>query len=411
MNRRRYLLLVGAVTSLAGCAARGSGGRDETATGPGTPATGRAPRPPPASEVDLPVSTAEMRQPLPRDYIPAIVDPAFGADWSGLDAGGRDSTFPGDAPVLGVARGGRARAYPLRVLNHHEVVNDEFSGSIAVTYCVLCGSAVTFRRRVAGRPSVFGVSGKLWQSDLVMYDRRTGTLWSQLLATGINGPRTGERLDLLPTRLTTWQEWREEFPATRVLLPPPRSGTLGTYDRSFDYFSPAYGYGDEDQLVGLDSVEGGIHQKTLVIGVVAGGTSRAYPYVAVADTRGGVVNDRVGGRPVVVATTPEGNLVAYDRRVDGQPRQFGPAGTGFLRGAGSRWRRTTGRAVDGRHEGDRLRRANDLPPMFWYGWSKFYRDTELYGIDVEADSIRPLERRVDAPRGPPDSPRHRSGTR
>jgi hypothetical protein len=134
--------------------------------------------------------------------------------------------------VLGVEHDDRARAHPLRVLNHHEVVNDEFAGPLAVTYCVLCGSGVVFERRVTGEPTTFGVSGRLWRSDLVMYDGLTDSLWSQLAATAIRGPRTGDRLTLVPSSLTTWGKWRSAHPETRVLLPPPHSGTVGRYDRA-----------------------------------------------------------------------------------------------------------------------------------------------------------------------------------
>jgi len=383
MHRRRYLQLVaaGAAATLAGCAASGDSGAGQGQRQSGSDREqGRAPRPPTLDDVELPIPTTEMRQPLPKDYIPAIVDPAFAADWSGLDAEG-DPTLPDGAAVLGVTRNGRARAYPLRILNHHEIVNDDFGGPIAVTYCVLCGSAVTFERRVDGQPTTFGVSGKLWRADLVMYDQRSESLWSQLLATAINGPRTGDQLTLLPTGLTTWGEWRERNPDTQVLLPPPESGAIPEYDRDFDYFSPAYGYGDDDQLIGRDSFDGGVHPKTLVVGVTVGDTTRAYPFPVVAERD--VVNDRVGDRPVVVATSPDGSLVAYSRRVDGETLTFEADGEEFLAAGGSRWRRTTGRAVDGPHEGTTLRPANDLPPMFWYGWSKFNEDTEVYGVDPE----------------------------
>jgi hypothetical protein len=196
-------------------------------------------------------------------------------------------------------------------------------------------------------------------------------------ATAIRGPRTGDRLSLVPSSLTTWSEWRSTHPETRILLPPPHSGALDRYDREFDYFEPKYGYGEESQLVGRDSFDGELHPKTMVIGVESGGTARAYPFPVV--TAEGVLNDRVGDLPVVVAPSPDGTLVAYDRRVAGQTRRFEAAGDGHLAAAGSRWERPTGLAVDGPHEGRQLRRASDHPPMFWTGWSSFNPDTEVYG--------------------------------
>ncbi len=383
MGRRRFLqaLTAGVAGGTAGCL----GGADDSAESSQTPTASPTETPTPtpvAASVDgteLPVSLSEMRQPLPRDYIPAVVDPAFGDDWSGLDADGRDPTLPADVPILGVERDGRARAYPLRILDHHEIVNDEFDGPIAVTYCVLCGSGVVFERRVDGRVTRFGVSGKLWRSDLVMYDELSDSLWSQLMATAIRGPRTGERLSVLPSTLTTWGEWQRIHPGTKVLLPPPRSGTVQDYSRSFDYFSPKYSHGEESQLVGRDTHDGELHPKTMVVGVESDDIARAYPFQTV--TEEDVIHDRVSGLPVVVATAPDDTLVAYDRRVEGEAVQFESDGDRYLRAGGSRWERSTGRAIAGPHEGRQLRRANDHPPMFWTGWSEFNPDTDVYGAE------------------------------
>jgi len=381
MDRRRFLQcgVAGAVGAISGCA--GSDGDGETPT---VDADGRRqPRQPrqALADVDLPVPRTELEYRLPRDDIPAITDPAFATDWSGLatDDPDVDPTLPDDAPVIGVARDGDARAYPLRILDWHEVVNDAFGGPLAVTYCVLCGSAVVVERVVAGEPTTFGVSGALWRNDLVMYDEATGSLWSQLLATAIRGDRTGDQLGLVPASLTTWGEWRGRHPGTAILLPPPRSNTVRGSEQPYDYFSPKYGYGDETQLVGFDGVDGGLRRRTLVVGVRTTDAARAYPFPVVAAE--GVVTDEVGDRPVVVTVTPQGTLAAYDRRLDGRRIAVTAADERTLAADGSRWERATGRALDGPHEGDRLARANDLPPMFWLGWSKFNPDTDVYGID------------------------------
>jgi hypothetical protein len=210
-----------------------------------------------------------------------------------------------------------------------------------------------------------------------MYDRATDSLWSQLLATAINGPATGDRLAIRPASLTTWGAWRADHPDTRVLLPPPRSETVaGPARTTFDYFAPRYSY-DEAALIGYEPTLDTLHPQELVVGVAHDGVARAYPYRTLVGA--GAINDTVGGRPVVVATAPGKTLVAYDRRVDGRSRAFAAAGDAFLRAAGSRWRRTTGVAVDGPYEGTRLAMANDLPPMFWLGWSKFNPETTVYG--------------------------------
>jgi hypothetical protein len=386
VNRRRYLAVVGAVASgLSGCAATGARREDASDTTPRLARTADQRRDSRrVDDVTLPVPRTELYPALPRDYIPALRDPAFADDWSGLslpdDSAGETTRLPGDAAVIGVERGGEARAYPLRVLDWHEVVNDSFHGPLLVTYCVQCGSAVVVERVVRGTPTRFGVSGLLWRADLVLYDRATGSLWSQLLARAIDGPATGDALDVLPASLTTWNAWRADHPATTVLLPPPHSGTVGGYgDRRFDYFAPRYSY-DEGVLVGYERNGSELHPQELVVGVEHEGVARAYTFRALA--REDVVHDTVGGRPVVVAAAPGGTLVAYDRRVSGVTLRFESDGDVFLRGGGSRWRRTTGVAVDGPHAGTRLARANEFPPMFWLGWSEFTPETTVYGRDV-----------------------------
>jgi hypothetical protein len=131
--------------------------------------------------------------------------------------------------VIGVVVGEEARAYPIRVLNWHEVVNDTLGGlPIAVTYHPLCDSVVVFDRRVAGGTLEFGVSGLLWNSNLLMYDRRASpdeeSLWSQLMARAVAGPAaTGEgvALRVMPASVTRWDLWLAEHPDTTVVEPDP----------------------------------------------------------------------------------------------------------------------------------------------------------------------------------------------
>jgi hypothetical protein len=313
---------------------------------------------------------------LPQDGIPAITDPAFADDWSDADA-----TLEDDERVVGVARGGEARAYPLGILDWHEVVNDSFGGPLLVTFCPLCGSGVTAVRRVDGEETRFGVSGKLWRNDLVMYDAKTGSLWSQILATAIRGEETGTTLDLVPSTLTTWGAWREAHPGTSVLLPPPASGTVqGDVSRNYET-DPYAGY-EDDRRIGISTEEfddDRLHPKAQVVGVASDGVARAYPFQRVSEG-GGVVNDRVGDLPVVVSVDAADGLVAYDRRVDGETLSFRADGERHLAAGGWRWERTTGRAVDGPHEGTTLTRANGRSQMFWFAWLDFHPDTEVYGL-------------------------------
>lgn len=376
MRRRPFLGLAAAVgNGLAGCVGAADTVGEPTETGD----AGR-----PGGDVELPVPRDALERGAPRDAIPAIVDPVFDEDWSGValeartEFGVREITprLRDGEVVLGVERAGQARAYPLRLLAHHEAVNDHLGGPLLVTYCPLCHSGVSAVRRVDGEPAIFGVSGLLYRDDLVMYDRATGSLWSQLLATAIRGERTGDRLALLPTTMTSWGEWRTAHRETVVLRPPPESGTVVKRTTLRDYTVNPYAGYDDLARTGTPG-HGRLEPKTEVVGVAHGEVARAYPRPALEHE--GVVEDVVDGLPVVATVGADGTLAAYVRTVDGGPRRFEPAGATHLRAAGSRWHRTTGAAVDGPHRGRSLERANQVTPLFWFAWLQFHPDSELYG--------------------------------
>ncbi|MDH3264115.1 MAG: DUF3179 domain-containing protein [Paracoccaceae bacterium] len=151
----------------------------------------------------------------PRDGIPALTAPRFLPAEAETRLGARE-------PVVAVEIAGRApRAYPLRYLTWHEIVNDTVEGlPIAVTFCPLCNSALTFDRRVNGRVLSFGVTGKLRHSDMVMYDRETESWWQQALGQGIVGEHMGVELEALPTWIESWESFRARNPEGLVMDEP-----------------------------------------------------------------------------------------------------------------------------------------------------------------------------------------------
>lgn len=167
----------------------------------------------------------------PKDGIPSIDDPEFVP----LD----QVDLPDREPVVGVVLNGEAKAYPLRILMWHEIVNDEIGGvPVAVTYCPLCNTSIVFDRRVEGRTLEFGTTGKLRNSDLVMYDRTTESWWQQFLGEAIVGELTGTRLDTVPSRLESFANFAERAPDGLVQVPGDEGmraygrNPYGGYDRS-----------------------------------------------------------------------------------------------------------------------------------------------------------------------------------
>jgi hypothetical protein len=165
---------------------------------------------------------------LPRDAIPSIDDPKFVSvqerqdcvDTRSDGASNKRECLADTEPVIGLEIDGDARAYPLRILTWHEIVNDRVGGTpVAVTYCPLCNSAMVFDATVDGRRLTFGTTGKLRNSDLVMYDRQTESWWQQFTGKGIVGTYSGTKLDLLPSRLESWESFRARHPEGKVLVP------------------------------------------------------------------------------------------------------------------------------------------------------------------------------------------------
>ncbi len=228
----------------------------------------------------------------PRDGIPAIDRPRF--------VSAREADFlRDDDRVLGVERHGIAKAYPIAILNWHEIVNDEFAGEpIAISYCPLAASGIAHSAKIGGRPVSFGTSGLLYNSNLVMYDRGTQSLWPQLSSRAISGPLEGQKLETVPLSHTTWADWRSRHPDTRVLSTD--TGHRRDYSRD-----PYAGYERSKRVhFPVAHRDGRYPPEELVVGVELNGETKAYPFTELANTSG-EFRDRLGGASMVVRFDPE----------------------------------------------------------------------------------------------------------
>jgi Protein of unknown function (DUF3179) len=322
----------------------------------------------------------------PPDGIPPIDHPRF------LPAAKVRFLAPNE-PVLSVELRGQAKAYPLRIMVWHEIVNDTVGGTpVAVTYCPLCNTGITFVRPVIdGKLLDFGTSGKLYNSNLVMYDRQTNSYWPQALGEAVTGPLTGTKLRLVATQVLSWRDWQSAHPDGLVLS--ERTG-----------FARAYGtnpYGGYDQS-GFPFLFSGKADRrlpllTYVLGVDVNDDFVAFPFPTLqhAAVRGHAAVDAVvGGGPVVVlweagtvsavnaSSIPDskdiGAAMAFDRRVGGRVLTFEATTAGPVdQHTGSLWD-ITGRAVSGPLAGTRLRPVL-ATNSFWFDWAAFHPDTRIYG--------------------------------
>lgn len=263
----------------------------------------------------------------PRDGIPAIDQPKF------LTADQARFLKDNDR-VLGIRLDGIAKAYPVRILNWHEIVNDAFgaTGRVAVTFCPLCGTGMAYLSEANGRPLSFGVSGLLYNSDVLLYDRQTSSLWSQLLSQAVSGPLKGIRLTAIPLSHTTWADWKKRNPDTLVLSTD--TGFARNYARD-----PYEGYMQDPAIMfPVNGQSTRYHPKEQVIGVEVNGKFKAYPFIELSKRRG-EVRDAVGGRTIVVRFDPE---------------------------------HRTGRVADAE--------GKEIPSViaFWFAWYAFHRDTEVF---------------------------------
>ena len=229
---------------------------------------------------------------------------------------------------------------------------------------------MVFAREVDGQTLTFGVSGSLLMNALVMYDHETDSLWSQVLGRAVEGPLAGKELRRLPALQTEWGAWRELHPDTLVL-------DTAAWEVADPY--EAYYASGAAGVLGEARRDERLPRKALVVGVLADGAARAYPLEALRAHP--VVNDAVGGQPVVVALDPATDtVVVFSRRVGERALTFA-AGRERLglrdRETGSTWHVLTGQALSGPLEGRRLGR---LPAhtAFWFAWKDFYPHTEVW---------------------------------
>lgn len=236
------------------------------------------------------VPTREIRRGgPPRDGIPAIYLPKFVKASEQRDVAAEDT-------VLGIVVDGIAKAFPVDILIHHEVVNDwTQSKHLVVTYCPLCGSGMAFHAGTDGQ-AVFGVSGLLYNSDVLLYDYATESLWSQILGQAVTGPKKGEQLTAIPVIHGPWQNWLARYPDTWVM-----SRDTGYKSIRYGRMPESYrGYERSRQLFfPVAKKDKRFHPKSWVLGVELDGVYKAYPFAELEQTTG-VVTDRLGNQTITI---------------------------------------------------------------------------------------------------------------
>ena len=303
----------------------------------------------------------------PPDGIPSIDNPKF------IQIQKAEEFLEDSDLVVGLNINGDIRAYPLQILVWHEIVNDKVGNTpVAVTYCPLCFTNQVFNRTMNdGQILEFGTSGKLYNSNLVMYDRTTKSLWSQAMAQGIGGTFAGIKLERIPFDVAYWKEWKQLYPDSKVLSTDTGSTRPYGADPYGDYYTNGeilFPVSNSDDRVGL---------KEIVIGLENKGQYKAFKLQEIEGKK--VINNQVNGKPIVLLSLHPFMARVYDPVVNGQTLEFNYniKDKKFVdKQTNSMWN-FDGKSISGQMKGKQLTRLS-FDEGFWFEWVAFHPKTELY---------------------------------
>lgn len=317
----------------------------------------------------------------PRDRVPALDHPRFVSPTEAQD------WLDDREPVAVVSLEGVTRAYPIQILMYHDIVNDRIGDRpILVSFCILCSSAVAFDRRVDGEVLQFAFAGRLYNSNLVMYDRQTETWWGQAVGEGLVGAHAGERLDMIPAPVMSFGEFRETWPEGVVL-----SRDTG-YDRPYGEGRMVEYESDPNPIARIfrGETDRRLSAKERVLVIEREDDVVAVPYDALAQRP--VIETEVSGRDYVVFWGPGtasiysektadgrdvGAAVAYLPELNGRRLSFESEGPNRFKDeqTGSTWT-LSGVAIDGPLAGSSLEPA-EAAVHFWFVWAAYRPQTRV----------------------------------
>jgi hypothetical protein len=298
-----------------------------------------------------------------KDGIPALSNPKMISAAEAVYLKDKDLVF-------GVEINGEARAYPHRIMDWHEMVNDVVGGQpVSLAYCTLCRSGILFDTKVGDQTFTFGSSGLLYRSNKLMYDRQTESLWVTFAGEPVSGVLANSRIKLkiLPLVVTTWKDWRGEHPQTLVMS--LETGHKRDYSQSQyrDYFASS------ETMFPVPGRDKRLPPKEEVFGLVADGQPKAYQLKKLREV--GVLNDEIGSEKILLVTTKTNAVRAYRR----SEQIFIADKTGLKTirdNAGGAWQVTESALVN-QKTGEQLPRlAGHL--AYWFGWHIFHPQTLLF---------------------------------
>ncbi len=285
--------------------------------------------------------------------------------------------------VIGINIGDGFFAYPHKILDWHEIINDNVNtNQYSINYCPLTGSGMAWNMLLTKEFSSFGVSGLLYNSNLIPYDRRSGSLWSQMLMKCINGEKIGEEPDMHPIIETTWSTWKKMYPQSKVV-------SLNTeFNRpynSYPYIEPLTGadYRTDPFLIfPVDVIDERLHRKERIFGITVNGEGKAYRFNSFEGPIS-IIHDQFQGVNFVVAGSNNLSfMVAFETHLEDDTEiNFQALNNEFpaimTDAEGNKWD-VFGNAIDGPRKGQKLLIAKSYM-AYWFAWGTFYKNAEIYG--------------------------------
>jgi hypothetical protein len=279
--------------------------------------------------------------------------------------------------VMGYIDGDDARAYPHKILDWHEIINDDTDNeSFAVIYCPLTGTGVAWDRKLEGQTTTYGVSGLLYNSNVIPYDRLTNTNWSQLLLMAVNGELAATQSVNHHLVETTWATWQQMYPETKVV------STNTGHNRSYGNYPYGNYRTNESLLFPVSNNDSRLPRKTRVLGIIKNEKAKAYRFTTFPGEPSLITDVFEGEEIVVIGSSTRNFIVAFSRQLaDGSMLEVQAVQNqlpAVMEGSdGTRWD-VFGRAISGPRAGEQLT-ALDQMMGYWFSFPAFYQGVDIYG--------------------------------
>ncbi len=303
-----------------------------------------------------------------KDGIPALNSPQM------IDAN-QATYLENDDLVLGLVMGDNISAFPHRILDWHEIINETFAGEkLSIIYCPLTGTGIAWERVIDGRETTFGVSGLLYNTNIIPYDRETDSNWSQMLFKSVNGRLAGTQAETINLVETTWKTWKEMYPNTKVV-----SRNTG-FNRSYNYPYGDYKTNHNAIFFPVSRRDNRLPAKQRVLGCLINEQLKVYDLDTFGDDNK-LINDEFQGKKLIILGNKQSNfIVAFENNLDGREHVFQAIQNRLpiiLKDEIGNEYDVFGKVQAGPDFGKQLKPIRQMM-SYWFSWAPFYPTIELF---------------------------------